>query len=871
MAKTKYSEVAKNVFTKKDKVTNLMTRSNFADHERRLLHYYISFVQNHPDLIFVFSRDGNLLTNNFHKLNKRLGYRARQKIVYKDIVPQEQYENIITAFNDAKTGKSGSIQFDILNSENNYQHFIATIIPIESTSKYVEAISFILKDITDETRVDLINQIKMNHLERAQEIANVGSWEYDLQLNKFTCTKTLYHLIGLEPTEILTEEIILPFIHPFDRIPLINFFKQTLTNKVPHSAQFRIIHGKTRQLRHMKIKIAVESKNNEPIRLIGVVKDITNEVEMKQKLEHYATHDMITDLPNYYRLHEKLDELLQNKKIERFALLYINLDNFYWIINYLGHEMGDQVLKGIAKRLMSICPTNGFLAIEKSDSFVFLIEHYLNENELINFVEHMMKTVSKKLIIDDYEFHLTTSIGISLYPKHGTDKHVLFEKAFSALHYAKKLGKNNYQFYSMKESLNAHKRFTLERDLRKAIENDELRTYYQPQVNPKTNAMVGAEALIRWNNRTWGIVQPEEFLPIAEEKHVMNQIFDWQVRNVMKQLYEWKQSNIPLYPISINISSIQLLRPGLVETLEELLTEYDISPKYIILEITEGSPLQKDEFTIQTVKKIKNLGIKIAIDDFGTGYASFDYLKSFDFDIIKIDQSFIQNLTPNQINETKESAIVTAFLHIAQSLDLEIVAEGVETYEQLQFLQQKQCNAIQGYIYSKPVPAEEFRKLMIRRYLPPLKHKPKVDGRNLRRYYRFEFPFQVPAKMYITELATKMVNIGYAIILIENISIGGIRFLSHFKIPVVSGLILKFEFEMMGESFNFNGKLVYQDEEREGLYAYGVSFQSNEAEQHRLAKVINQMTVLKKLNEKIPNTQFITEEPSVFLHKQHRS
>lgn len=871
MPKSRQMEPVKNVFTKKDNISTSMDLSDIEENERKRLHYYISLVQNHPDLLFVFSREGDLLTDNYHKLNKLLGFRARKKLEYKKLIPKQHYETIAEAFDKALHGTPSSIRFDMLNNAEEYQHFITTIVPLTNAFKEVEAVAFMIKDITEQTKLDLANKNKLRHLEKAQDIANFGSWEYDLQHNKFTSSKTLYRLIGINPTEILTEESILPLLHPDDRMPLLTFIKQTLETKRPSSFQFRLYHGQSNELRHVEIIVDVDSMDGEPVKFIGVVKDITHEIEMKKQLEHYAKYDAVTDLPNYYSLYEKLDELISDQKIERFALIYLDLDNFHWIVNHLGHETSDKMLKIIARRLGQLCPVNGFLAKERDDSFVYVIYNYPDEQYVTELVNKVMQHVAKKIVLNQYEFHLTTSIGISFYPKHATDKLLLFEQAHSALKYAKKLGKNNYQIYAFKEDLNAHKRYSLEKDLRQAIENDELDIYYQPVVNPATNAMIGAEALIRWNNKTWGIVQPEEFMSLAEEKHLINDIFEWQIKKVFEHLDKWKNRQIPLYPISINISPLQLLQPGIIHTLVGLLDKYNISPRYIILEITERSPLPKDVQAIETLKKMKQIGIKLAIDDFGTGYSSFQSLQQYDFDIIKIDQSFIQNLVSTTATETKEAAIVTSFLHIAESLGLRVVAEGVEEYEQLAFLSQKECDAIQGYIYSKPVPADEFEKLMIRRYLMPLKQKRHdKDGRNMRRYFRFEFfPNHVVAKMYITKTEDKQVNIGYAFILLENISIGGIRFLSNFKIPVVSALKLRFEFKMMGEWFNLDGKLVYQNKEADDLYAYGVSFNISEGEQHRLAKVINQMTVLRKLNEKIPDTDFVTEKPNVFLHNVH--
>lgn len=996
MTKPKRPGLLTHLFKKRSHFRQKLSESDMDIAEQMLLDYYVSFVNNHPDLILMLSLDGKIVSYNKGSINEFLGYRPRQKVNYKSLIPKDFFKLLTSAFDEAKKGKSKRVYFDILNKDNQTLHMIGTFIPIETPSKRVEAISFIVKDITEKKKLENKNKLKRHHLEQVQEVANIGSWEYNLTNGKIACSKSCYKIAGLKSSEKLSKDLIFSLIHPKDRDQLTQLINKAITKGTSFTTEFRINYVPTGEVRYIKTKVEVETEAKETIKLIGVIKDFTeqkqlevelhetnqgyryifdhlpagfwmwdmkekklifaskglskilqksvetlyetpyfwedmilkvhrdefnkknellakgdpveqhyrieagdgtvkwiheqtipridesgkithlfgriidisHEVEMKRKLEYLAKYDAVTSLPNHYHLYDKLDELINDDTVDNFALLYMDLDNFHWIVNYLGHEIGDQVLKRIANRLISLCPENGFLAKENNDAFVSVIYNYQDKDNVFKFAEEIIQYIAKPVKIKDYDFHVTASLGVCFYPDNGKSKLILLENAHTALYHAKSLGKNNYQVYSFDRDINAHKKYTLEKDLRQAIEQEEFEVYYQPQVNAKTNTIVGAEALIRWNHKEWGLVSPGEFIPIAEKKHLIDTVGDWVIHKVCKQLYLWRKQGHTIFPVSINISPVHFLKPGIVETVKEAITKYEIPVKYITLEVTEGSLLQNEEYILETLRELKALGVKIALDDFGTGYSNFQYLQAFDVDIIKIDQSFIQSLFYDEKSETREAAIVSSILHLAKALNLEVIAEGVEEYEQLEFLSQKQCDIIQGYIYARPVPAIEFEQMMQRRYLKPHKQKRRIKPKQERRkYFRFQLPFHMPVKMYVTEINKRKVNIGYATILIENISLGGIRFLSTLRLPVVSDLRLRFEFELMGESFDLAGTLVYKNEDKTDIYSYGVSLDVTEAERDRLASIINQMTVLRKLNQPIPKTIFVEEDPYIYLRK----
>src|SRR5690625_2414461 len=691
MTHPKRTNFLKKLFKKRSNVARSIPTTEMDQVVRILLDYYISFVQNHPDLILVFSLDGKLVTDNKRDINNLLGYRPKQKVLYKDLISKEQFELLISAFNTAKIGKSERIQFDILNKHNDQLHLIGTFIPIETPDKRIEAVSLILKDITKKKKLERANKLKRNHLEQAQEIANMGSWEYHVLTDDIKCSKSCYDIAGLRPTTKLSKETIFSIVHPEDRHKLIHLLKDAISKGTSFTAELRINHGQTNELRYIKIKVEIETEANEPIKLIGVLKDFTeqkrleielretnkgyryifdnlpagfwmwdvsknklifaskglsnilqkplttlyeqgnfwddmvlqehresfneknkqiskgehidqyyrieagdgtvkwiheqtipkvdesgeitslfgrvidisHEIEMKRKLEFLARHDSTTSLPNNYSLHEKIDELINDDTINNFAIFYIDIDNFHWITNYLGHQIGDKVLKVIANRLISLCPENGFLAKENSDAFIFIVYNFHDKEGVFNIAEHIIQHIAKPVKVEDYEFHVTASLGISFYPDNGDRKLILLENAHTALYHAKSLGKNNYQIYSFDRDISAHKKYMLEKDLRQAIINEEFEVYYQPQVNAKTNTIVGAEALIRWNHKDWGIVSPGEFIPIAEKKHLIDVIGDWVIRNVSEQINSWKKKGLTIDPISINVSPIRFLKPGI--------------------------------------------------------------------------------------------------------------------------------------------------------------------------------------------------------------------------------------------------------------------------------------------------------------------
>ena len=439
-------------------------------------------------------------------------------------------------------------------------------------------------------------------------------------------------------------------------------------------------------------------------------KDITEQKMIQNMNAYLAHHDDLTTLPNRRWMARKMREALQqidNGDNEMLAILLIDLDRFKSINDTLGHQIGDKLLEEMGKRILaSIDNEKHFACRMGGDEFMILCSTLVHEDEVKEIAERFLQQLENPFYIEGYELLITASIGICLYPTGGIDTVDLMKNADIALYKAKDLGRNMYQIYDESMNKRSYQSFLLERDLRKAIMNNEFIAHLQPRVDALTGKTVSAEALIRWMHPELGLVSPGEFIPLAEETGLIIPMGKWMKRKVCEKLVEWREAGIPLIPISVNISSQRFLQKDFSTEIRDLLREFELAGKWLEIEITENSIMKNEEHVFQTLHELKDLGVRIYIDDFGTGYSSFNYLKTFNLDGVKIDRSFIQNIS----SESENASITTAMIKMAQHLKLEVVAEGVETKEELDYLLEQNCHYIQGFYFGRPCATEEFEK-----------------------------------------------------------------------------------------------------------------------------------------------------------------
>lgn len=421
--------------------------------------------------------------------------------------------------------------------------------------------------------------------------------------------------------------------------------------------------------------------------------------EYEQKLHHLAYHDQLTGLCNRRSLNERLAALMSEKKDLRCALLFIDIDNFKYVNDTMGHTFGDQLLVKASERLVHLQESSYSVFKLGGDEFIVLMESFKDIEEIERLAVKILKEFKARFEVGKSSLFTTVSIGISVYPDHGVNMDELLKNADIAVYKAKETGRNRIVMYNEPMNEAVTERMYIEKYLRTAMENNEFELYYQPQLDINTNKISGFEALIRWRNPEWGFISPQKFIGIAEDTHLIIPIGEWVFRNACLFLKRLHQQGHTDLNISINISMLQLLQEDFVDMVMETLASMKLNPKQIELEITESILMESYETIAGKLKLLRERGVKIALDDFGKGYSSLNYLKQLPITTLKIDKSFIDTIQ----NDEKNKSLTNLIVKIGKSMDLCVIAEGVETQEQMDYLVKHKCNKIQGYLFSKPI------------------------------------------------------------------------------------------------------------------------------------------------------------------------
>lgn len=448
---------------------------------------------------------------------------------------------------------------------------------------------------------------------------------------------------------------------------------------------------------------------NAPVELNGevvgnyiIARDITEDKRSKEKIQHQAHHDELTGLPNRRRFNQILDEQIRSST-SPFAIMVLDIDRFKMINDSLGHTYGDIFLQEVSSRIQKVVEGSKVtLSRMGGDEFTLLCHDSFDQHSTSVLAESIIRQISLPYRLKDNDFYVTASIGIAVYPIDGEDAVELLQNADTAMYEVKKNGKNGCRFYSRELNEQLQEKIGLEADLRRAIEQEELFLYYQPQIRSIDSRMIGVEALVRWNHPDKGVISPGVFIPIAEETGLIYSLGSWVLREACHQMKAWHDAGGPLIPVSVNLSSQQFHQENLAEYIIAILEETGLDAQYLELEITE-SMMMDPVVSKDILDKLTDLGVRISLDDFGTGYSSLSYLKQLPIHKLKIDRSFISDIVKN----TNDKAIVATIISMAQHLNMDVVAEGIETQEQLDILTHNDCQKIQGYYYSKPLPAAD--------------------------------------------------------------------------------------------------------------------------------------------------------------------
>lgn len=638
------------------------------------------------------------------KLMQELGIPTE---ILQDKTPSEMFPDYIASYKMAHYEKA--FQGNRVNYEVELvgKLLYCDVSPIKQGDQVIEIVGSV-HDVTELRSTQ--KQLQENQIlyESLFQLSNDSVFTLDTFGELINMNPTTEQLLGYSLTELQEISMANIIVEKYKDVSS-QWFKKALQGELQNFDT--VLYHKNGTEVHLNLTLLPITVENQLTRIYAIGKDISEQKKVQELNAFLANHDELTKLLNRRGFEATLKKGLTvaKEKQEILALMYIDFDRFKYINDTLGHYVGDQLLEGIAHRLQECVGEETSIARMGGDEFMILCPAVETEEAAKRTAEKILRCLKAPFCINGVELYITASIGISMYPNHGDSVVDLMKYADSALYRAKDEGRNNYQLYDTVMSTSSYQSFFLEQDLRKALIHQEFLAYFQPRIDIKTGKIIGAEALIRWNHPELGLIPPSDFIPVAEDTGMIIPIGKWMKKTVCEQFIKWREIGIPLIPISINISAQRFLQRDFACHFRSLLEEYSLEGNLFEIEITENSLMKNEEYVKKTIADLKELGIKIYIDDFGTGYSSFAYLKEFKLDGIKIDQSFIRDIS----HESENASITSAMIQMAQLLHMDVVAEGVETVDELAFLQDHQCHHVQGYLFEKPVPIEEFERMLM--------------------------------------------------------------------------------------------------------------------------------------------------------------
>ena len=581
-----------------------------------------------------------------------------------------------------------------------------TITPITQQGGDTTTTHFIAikQDITGRKQAEELLRQREAMLNATGEMAKIGGWELDLSTNELTWTREVYRIHEVDEGFVPNVERAIEFYTPECR-PLI---EQAVKGAIEYGEPFDLeLQIETAKNKRLWVKALGQSRtlNAGTRTLFGTFQDITERKQSEEHVQYLAYYDALTGLPNRTLLADRLLKALAtaSRQKDKVALLFLDLDRFKSINDSFGHTFGDLVLQDVATRLEGRTRKQDTVARLGGDEFLIVLNSVKDISDVAVAAKRFMDAMAAEFVVQGHSLGITCSLGVSIFPEHGTDVESLLKHADAAMYSAKENGRNSFQFFSEEMTAQVVERLTLENSLRPALEKKQLFLVYQPQMDLATGKIIGLEALLRWQHPELGLVPPDKFIRIAENSGLILPIGEWVLRTACSQARKWQDEGFPAVRVAVNVSAVQFRQPDFCAIVSRVLHETGLAPQYLELELTESLLLSSADMTLPVIHELSALGVTLAIDDFGTGYSNFGYLRQFRVSRLKIDRSFINNVAV----DPDDAAIANAIISMAKSMSLKVIAEGVENEAQMSFLRVHLCDEIQGYYFSKPLTVDK--------------------------------------------------------------------------------------------------------------------------------------------------------------------
>lgn len=773
----------------------------------------------------------------------------------------EDRKQVDDAFKEALKHKTGyKTDYRIPLKDNSLRYVVETADILLDENGYLDGLTGFIQDITHRK---LYEQMKENdrQLSLLSDNPDFSMWTMNVQSGlTIHNTKGTEHITGYTAEELQNGIQWTSLIHPQD-IEKFQKTQRALESGEIIRHHYRIIHKNGAVKWVQDYAIPVFDDRGKWVQVNGITSDVTIQKELEEQIKFLSEYDPLTKLPNRQYFYEKVEQLLpEYAGKQNFAVMMLNIDRFKYVNDTLGYIIGDELLIKIAERISKQLTPDDILARQDGAQFSVLVRKVSSIDSLRTLAKSMIHCLEDPFLIKDFQLYVTVCIGIAVSPDKGPECLELFRNAEHALTKAKKNGENKYFIISDSNNIQSYKCFSIGRDIKKALKNGEMVMYYQPRVDAHTHRIISAEALIRWNHPEWGHISPNEFLGIAEENGLIIDIDNWVIQDVCRQIREWKDAGLSLVPVSVNIAAGHLSQKDWPNTVAKFIEEAGIEPQDIELEITENSLLNNERTAQSAIELFQKLGIKIALDDFGKGYSSLMYLTQYHFDILKIDRAFIQNMQDSE----RDLFIAKSIIYLAEGLKIRAVAEGVETMDQLEILKKENCCEIQGYLFSRPVPVSEFEQQLKQEILLPVDPKQKAELKN-RKFYRLHLPYPLSSSMRLISVAGKAMQMGKSIVLIDDISIDGLRCNSTLKLPIRGDVVFQFETEILNKPLQLHGRIVWKEELNNKLVEYGIQFMNNDDDQKKLEWILNTFLTLQTKSNKLPPYNIVKEDRLLYL------